>query len=662
MNQDLVSYIKESRSRGLAEDLIKAELKKVGWEDAAIAEAFGDSQGSSPVLQVAPSLQTQPVVQATLTQKPLTTEPSSITPDHKPSVLRRVMKIVLVVLILAVAVGAALGYFIISGKKVFGYSMEDKIWQTLFTSKEILMADQSFKVSYQDTGEFNFVPSKFIQDIRVPDQLTEEELEEFKQEDENYSFTIKDFGTQSDLAGFLNITDKTKPKYDVAISGFMANNDTRYEANLAVKSNDSLVTYYKVGVNDAIKKWYESLIPNSTEEVSKYLDKWIKTEASDGESLSSLLPFESVFGLYNSFPNDATAQSEQEQKVLDILKANRLISIKSLKGVSLQGYQPLLHYELTLDKDKLKNAFAQMVKDTASEEDDQFNKFGIDLMNVFIDKWEISEFEVWVGAIDHRTYKTKFASKLPSVAGVLNALYDSLTKGALHDPVKGLFFGMEETQNNSRDAKRVADVRQLMTAYELYFNDNGHYPLAQDGKAVGLDATYMPTTLIAPTPLDGSCNDFYNTYWYTALDGNGAPTTTTPSRYTLTFCIGEPTGGLSSGILVATESGVTDYTCPADNAGCQAIQSTKKPATPIEDPSSSSSMDDSLQVYFDAILDLMRNTPFSATQTIESELKNVGQDRTVEAPPDFIEIPKPEPLNSPYNPNPESLEPTVQGV
>ena len=32
-------------------------------------------------------------------------------------------------------------------------------------------------------------------------------------------------------------------------------------------------------------------------------------------------------------------------------------------------------------------------------------------------------------------------------------------------------------RTKSRDARRVADVKQIATALELYYNDNGNYPV-----------------------------------------------------------------------------------------------------------------------------------------------------------------------------------------
>src|SRR6185436_16095616 len=73
----------------------------------------------------------------------------------------------------------------------------------------------------------------------------------------------------------------------------------------------------------------------------------------------------------------------------------------------------------------------------------------------------------------------------------------------------------------SRDARRLADVRQVMTALELYFNDNGGYPPEVAGcsaatchpdPAAGTSpdvfSSYLVTYPIYPLPAnDGGCTD-----------------------------------------------------------------------------------------------------------------------------------------------------------
>jgi type II secretion system protein G len=123
---------------------------------------------------------------------------------------------------------------------------------------------------------------------------------------------------------------------------------------------------------------------------------------------------------------------------------------------------------------------------------------------------------------------------------------------------------LNSARQKSRDAKRLADVRQLMTALELFYNDNGGYP-AETGTSIATGAaatvggtpwnTYFSGTWpTAPTPVDGtSCDATTNSYRY---DGTGTAANGVHPTYTLTFCLGAVTGGYPAGPKTASQSGI----------------------------------------------------------------------------------------------------------
>jgi len=117
---------------------------------------------------------------------------------------------------------------------------------------------------------------------------------------------------------------------------------------------------------------------------------------------------------------------------------------------------------------------------------------------------------------------------------------------------------LQQARKNARDAKRIADVRQMQTALELYFNDNQYYPLADDVVAGGAIATngitYMNIVPTAPTPADGTCDDTSNPYTY-SVTGTAVGTSGYGS-YVINFCLGGQTGGLEAGLKQATPGGI----------------------------------------------------------------------------------------------------------
>ena len=112
-----------------------------------------------------------------------------------------------------------------------------------------------------------------------------------------------------------------------------------------------------------------------------------------------------------------------------------------------------------------------------------------------------------------------------------------------------------------RDGRRIADVRQIQTALELYLNDQSSYPSGSatvlDGEhlcspggwaaSCGAGETDLISTTAAPTPAESNCTST-NSYTY-AQTGSGA-------GYTLTFCLGGPTGGIIAGTHTATQQGI----------------------------------------------------------------------------------------------------------
>lgn len=109
---------------------------------------------------------------------------------------------------------------------------------------------------------------------------------------------------------------------------------------------------------------------------------------------------------------------------------------------------------------------------------------------------------------------------------------------------------LQNARKNARDAKRIADVRQMQTALELYYNDWQEYPQADiftdETIASGSASVYMTTVPDAPTPADGTCSTTANTYAYS----------TTSTSYEISFCLGSSVGGLSSGELCASPAGI----------------------------------------------------------------------------------------------------------
>lgn len=137
-----------------------------------------------------------------------------------------------------------------------------------------------------------------------------------------------------------------------------------------------------------------------------------------------------------------------------------------------------------------------------------------------------------------------------------------------------VLLSLNSARQKSRDAKRLADVRQVASALELYYNDCQAYPTSTgvtltttlglssgtisstncSGAGAGITATgslsgttYIAQFPSAPSPADTPCVAGTNDYRYTS----GGSTT-----YTVTFCLGNQTGGYGSGVRTLSEQGI----------------------------------------------------------------------------------------------------------
>ena len=125
---------------------------------------------------------------------------------------------------------------------------------------------------------------------------------------------------------------------------------------------------------------------------------------------------------------------------------------------------------------------------------------------------------------------------------------------------------LNSAREKARDAKRVADTKQMQTALELYFNDVNAYPsqaiavlilggtgastLSETGgwSDTAADTVYMGLVPEAPTPPSD------NIYEYQVNDSD-------TGTYGIEFTLEGAVGSLDVGAHCATPSGITNAAC-----------------------------------------------------------------------------------------------------
>ena len=294
-----------------------------------------------------------------------------------------------------------------------------------------------------------------------------------------------------------------------------------------------------------------------------------------------------------------------------LLVENRLFDIKSLKGATFIDGKPVLHYELELNKGNLKNYINKSLEQTFTDNTDKDTiDFLEEVSDELISKINVDNYDIWIGVYDRKLYKSDMTIDAISITKAGEYLEKSINDP--NNPItKGFQESLETSQSKSRDAKRLADVRQMASALELFYNDNSQYPASSNGQPIGITPTYIGALPVAPSPADGECDDYFNTYWYIQ---------TSPNSYTLSFCLGESTGGISAGKNEMSQAGFL-------------VSGNSNNGEPLQDNSS----DPVFESFKSSIINTIKNLSFDAKIRIEYSAKNFGKTKDIPIPEDYDE-------------------------
>ena len=117
---------------------------------------------------------------------------------------------------------------------------------------------------------------------------------------------------------------------------------------------------------------------------------------------------------------------------------------------------------------------------------------------------------------------------------------------------------LNQARARARDAKRIADVKQIQTALELYYNEVGDYPATVTvGSPIVSPGgnVYLAAVPSAPTPIDGAaCTPTANftQYAYTRYGTAQGGT----ASYTLTYCLGAQINNIPATPQTASPAGI----------------------------------------------------------------------------------------------------------
>lgn len=309
---------------------------------------------------------------------------------------------------------------------------------------------------------------------------------------------------------------------------------------------------------------------------SLVLDKWVKFDTSTGtlgqlEELKKTLEEETA---------KRELSEEEIAKVKKIFGEHDILKIvKRLPDEKIDNH-PVYHVSFNLNKEELKAALLESNEAVGGKIISEEQKY--DINKVFED-FKIPDSEAWIGKKDYYLYRFSISTSTYGSGGesqtdakaslVVNlsnfnepinveAPAESVSFEKMVEDVFGV--SQEQMLNGAtgetprakmRDAERVADIKQIQTALELFYNDDGAYPPVVDFSGLGQIATGTPRvfymTMVPGNRMprnDGNCPDA--NYSYKVLD-NG-------KSYEISYCLGEDTAGIMAGQHVATPDGIAE--------------------------------------------------------------------------------------------------------
>lgn len=653
-NQEIENYIKEAKAFGQNDAEIKAKLLEVGWDEKSIDESFisygSGSAGLAGVVSLdqgatvspnsmqdntIPTADTQPKTPFELPSLPEQSAPvqlpqdsaadpmpikSSVAISDYPEIkvsfasrLKDKLGVLAPVLVLIVIFGLAGAYIIVGmGKTSLGDKLQDHFWQKYLDSSSI-PAEHQLSYKYTDSGEYSFKPSSFSGVVPAGSGV------DLSSMDEKFSFVLKDLSLAFDIAGFFNTTDITAPVMDATMNFKATEGGRNYEANVSMKANkEAYFAKYMLG-----KEMLDRISKLAGGEVSpKYSGQWVKLAPNFFAEIT---------------PEEKKQFEAEYKKLTDSLRGKRLVNIKYLNGVTMLDGHLVAKYKMEFDKQAFKESYLNALEmSTANaalpaEEAKLFKSAVEKIVDTVLNKFEIDNFQVYIGLMDGKVYKSSVHSNAPSVTGTL-ALFDKKVKSQEFKDLISSFSNL----GGGADSTRYSDTVKLEVALNLYSLQYDGYPAADSsGHPVGLTPDFLSSPLKDVTPPSGKCTEFYNKYWYSTvgtpkfvLGPDGKQVAVYPD-FNFTYCLGNGVEGIEGGNFIMSKSGVKPLTSCGTTRPCYETTERKEKTSSIEEVENS---------VIDFVVNTVKEIP--TTASIESTINSskFNQTKDVPSPTDAVDL------------------------
>jgi hypothetical protein len=544
MNPEIRSYIEEARKNAMTDEQIRQNLAAVGWDAKEVEAVFADLAAEKQPAPAIPTAQPMPAaavssVPATATAAPAVVSSSSLS---STATVKSYLKKPWVIVVIICLVLAGSGYIAF---KI--YASPARIFNKFLASNLNQAYQTSFSASYFDAGSDSA--------------------------NNDFGISLKNITFSMTGKASVDSKDPATPKTDSDFTYTIGSGGTNFSTEMKIKLIGKDL-YLNVGDNPLLNLVMGVSGNNKVD--------WIHINLQDAKSSSQ------GGALYSYITSD-----EFKKQISDTWQIRQIISPGKFLGTERINGTSTYHYAIAVNKQAIKDNFHKTLQQFAKADPADFpadtNSTLETVVNALVDRTEIKKFEAWIGIGDQHLYRIALETSAPSLA--------SLAK------ISSSESGVDLSGGASTEAKRMADIRQLATALELYYNDKSGYPKTlQD-----MVPTYIGQIPTAP-PGTGLCSDKAAGYTY-SQEGGG-------SSYTLDSCLGKDTGGYKAGMIALTPSGIQTLSqCPASLPGCL-----------LATPRSDNSMDK-------AIKDVIAKLDFTAQIKYNADYSDYGKSVPIEAPP-----------------------------
>lgn len=462
MDQELIRYLNDQVKRGTPRETIKQTLRANGWPDAVIEEALQSIANTSPPVSLAP------IAQIAMS-------------DRFPPIFttQNFIKLMLVIGVIGIGIGLYEYRFGETPKEVlakmfsalpdvksgsFRGELTAEVRGAGFTHERNPQLITSLFKAASLLGALPESPSRCTPGTRgcAPTDPAPRTMH---------------FSTTFD--GKFDIHDPDNAQQQFRFSTRFGEERTEFSVDAELRRIRDK-GYFKI---DGMPRAISENLAHADPAFNDIEHQWFSIDLKTAEQL---LGEENItFTNKNTQPGNRP-NAKQEQEIKELVRNARALRINAdLPRETVTGHATR-HYEIAFDQNGLKQFIRglsriQQGRDISESDLREFDQF--------VDEYGLPKGEIWIGTADYLPYKTLITWTIQpprqneSAAIRYELIFDEFNQSVdvempdnSEDFTKRIEDSLAASRKRVRDARRIADIRQIQLGVELYYDANRSYP------------------------------------------------------------------------------------------------------------------------------------------------------------------------------------------